>query len=367
MAAAGSRNVKVGAFVLAGLLLLGLVVFLLGQERSLFSPRVTFHTSFGDVGGLKVGAPVRLGGIDIGQVAGIRYSSSDPSDSTIYVDFWVTSAAASRVRTDAKARIATKGLLGDKMLEVTVGVNEAAVSPGAEVPSEPGIDVMGRVTGMADRAEVVMDNIARATKPLGDEQLHKDLQSSVASLNAILNEVAHGQGYPKRFLSDPSEAERISRTIDRFERTADEAQATLAEIRGILVQVKKGPGFAHDVIYGDGPKGLPEVAALATEVTTTLKSVRESKSLAHDMLYGGSGGTDDTIANVARITSDVQAIVSDVRAGKGTLGGLLVDPSVYEDVKVVLGNVQRNDVLRALVRYSIQKDTPTPRAEVSKK
>jgi phospholipid/cholesterol/gamma-HCH transport system substrate-binding protein len=367
MASGGARNVKVGVFVLSGLMLLGLVVFLLGQERNLFSPRVTFHTSFADVGGLKVGAPVRLGGIDIGQVAAVRYSASDPNDSTIYVDFWVSSAASSRVRTDAKARIATKGLLGDKMLEVTVGASETPAPADAEVPGEAGIDVMGRVTGMADKAEVVMDNIARATKPLGDEQLHRDLQSSVASLNAILNEVAHGQGYPKRFLSDPSEAERISRTIERFERTADEAQSTLAEIRGIVAHVRTGPGFAHDVIYGDGPKGLTEVATLASEVTTTLKGVRESKSLAHDLLYGGSGGADDTVANVARITSDVQAIVADVRAGKGTLGGLLVDPSLYEDVKVVLGNVQRNDVLRALVRYSIQKDTPKPRAEVSGK
>jgi phospholipid/cholesterol/gamma-HCH transport system substrate-binding protein len=45
-----------------------------------------------------------------------------------------------------------------------------------------------------------------------------------------------------------------------------------------------------------------------------------------------------------------------VRAGKGTVGALLVDPSVYEDLKMVLGNVERNRALRALVRYSIKKD-----------
>jgi hypothetical protein len=36
----------------------------------------------------------------------------------------------------------------------------------------------------------------------------------------------------------------------------------------------------------------------------------------------------------------------------------LVDPSVYEDLKMLLGNVQRNQALRALVRYSIQRDAP---------
>jgi hypothetical protein len=53
-----------------------------------------------------------------------------------------------------------------------------------------------------------------------------------------------------------------------------------------------------------------------------------------------------------------------MRQGKGTLGALLVDPSVYEDLKMLLGNVQRNQALRALVRYSIQKDDGAPAVEV---
>jgi phospholipid/cholesterol/gamma-HCH transport system substrate-binding protein len=57
--------------------------------------------------------------------------------------------------------------------------------------------------------------------------------------------------------------------------------------------------------------------------------------------------------NLGVMSDDLRQIVADLRAGKGTVGALLVDPSVYEDLKRVLGDVQRNDVLRALVRYSI--------------
>ena len=53
-----------------------------------------------------------------------------------------------------------------------------------------------------------------------------------------------------------------------------------------------------------------------------------------------------------------------MRQGKGTVGALLVDPSVYEDMKMVLGNVERNDVLRALVRYSIKQDEKKPEVQV---
>ena len=56
------------------------------------------------------------------------------------------------------------------------------------------------------------------------------------------------------------------------------------------------------------------------------------------------------------MSDDLRQIVADLRAGKGTLGALLVDPSVYEDLKMVLGNVERNKALRALVRYSIRRD-----------
>jgi phospholipid/cholesterol/gamma-HCH transport system substrate-binding protein len=62
------------------------------------------------------------------------------------------------------------------------------------------------------------------------------------------------------------------------------------------------------------------------------------------------------------MSDDLRVIVHNLREGKGTLGALLVDPSVYEDIKSVVGNVERNQVLRALVRYSIKADEtrPTP-------
>ena len=67
------------------------------------------------------------------------------------------------------------------------------------------------------------------------------------------------------------------------------------------------------------------------------------------------------------ITADLRDIVRDMKQGKGTIGALLVDPSIYEDMKRVLGNVERNSVLRALVRYSIKQDQGQPKVEVSPK
>jgi phospholipid/cholesterol/gamma-HCH transport system substrate-binding protein len=62
------------------------------------------------------------------------------------------------------------------------------------------------------------------------------------------------------------------------------------------------------------------------------------------------------MSNVNAMSDDLRAIVADVRQGKGTIGALLVDPTVYEDLKAAIGNVERNEVLRAFVRYSIKAD-----------
>jgi phospholipid/cholesterol/gamma-HCH transport system substrate-binding protein len=66
------------------------------------------------------------------------------------------------------------------------------------------------------------------------------------------------------------------------------------------------------------------------------------------------------IENLTAMSQDLRLIVADVRAGRGTIGGLLVDPSIYEDVKRLVGNLERNEILRALVRYSIREDEPRP-------
>jgi phospholipid/cholesterol/gamma-HCH transport system substrate-binding protein len=363
-----SRNVAVGIFVLVGLLLSGVVIFLIGDERRLFNSSESYSTSFPDVQGLKAGAPVRMGGIDIGHVDDVGYSTKDGKDTTIYVKFSIVKSEARRIRTDSKARIATKGLLGDKIIEITKGSDASdSIKPNSYVESEQPEDMFGAINSTADAAKLAIKNIEKATEPLANPELHKDIRGSVASMNKILGDVANGNGYAHKLLSDPEEAERLSRTVANLERTTAELSTTIGEVRSIVARVETGPGFTHELIYGAGPQPqIEEFGNAAHELALTLEGVRKNESIAHDLLYGGKGDTAQALANINAITGDIRSIVADVKAGKGTIGGFLVDPSVYEDVKTVLGNVQRNDVLRALVRYSIKHDEKAPEVRVAK-
>jgi phospholipid/cholesterol/gamma-HCH transport system substrate-binding protein len=356
-----ARDLKVGLFVLAGLLFSAVVIFLIGDERRLFSSSVSFKTKFADVQGLKAGAPIRMGGIDIGHVESVGYGK-DPADSTVYVSLDIVESEAGRIRTDSKVRIVNKGLLGDKMIEITKGQASTNVAPGGEIKSDEPDDYLAKASGMAEKADDVMDNLKDISKNFADEKLHKDIRESVANLNKVLSQVSDGEGYPHRLLTDKDEADRISRTVASMEQVSSELTLTLRETNAIIRRIQRGPGFAHDVIYGDGPrKEVEQFGSAAEEVALTLKGIRESDSFVHDALYGGKGDGAEALANVTALTGDLRAIMADVRAGKGTVGALLVDPSVYEDLKAVLGNVERNDVLRALVRRRRRSRHPRPR------
>jgi phospholipid/cholesterol/gamma-HCH transport system substrate-binding protein len=142
--------------------------------------------------------------------------------------------------------------------------------------------------------------------------------------------------------------------------SAAELNQLLRSVRAVVDRVRTGPGFVHEVIYEEsGSQALSQVGGAAEEVGLALKGIREGDSFAHGMLYEKESA--EMVDNLNRASADLQAIVEDVRAGKGTLGAFLVDPSVYEDVKVLLGNVGRNRSLRALVRYSIQQDEDSGR------
>src|SRR5260370_24510218 len=132
------REFKVGLFVIFGLSLTMLAVFLVGDIRRLWDRKVEYGTAFEDVAGLKPGAPVRMGGLDIGTVTRVGHDR-DLADTRIYVQMSIIKREAARIRTDSVAHVVNKGLLGDKMVELTIGSpQKPQLSPvGLMPPEEP--------------------------------------------------------------------------------------------------------------------------------------------------------------------------------------------------------------------------------------
>jgi phospholipid/cholesterol/gamma-HCH transport system substrate-binding protein len=268
-------------------------------------------------------------------------------DTRIYVELSVSKKDAARIRGNTVARVVNKGLLGDKMMELSVGSPEAAqLDPKSLIPSEEPADIFAS-------ASEAIDRLRPLAAALGDPQFGTDVQGSVADVHALLDAAAHGHGLVHQIFFDMEASNRVDQTIAKLAQSAERLDRTLNDVEDIADRVRTGSGIAHAVLYDDKLSG--DAAGVLSELHASLRAVREGPGLAHSLVYG-DGATERALANVGAISDDLRAIVSGVRQGKGTLGALLVDPTVYEDLKSAIGNVERNAVLRALVRYSIRAD-----------
>jgi phospholipid/cholesterol/gamma-HCH transport system substrate-binding protein len=361
-----NRSLKVGGFVFVALILATFAVFLIGDNRRAWDRKVTYKARFNDVVGLKSGSAVRMGGIDVGSVTDVAHGDS-AEDAKIYVTIAVARNEARRVRPDTVARVVNKGLLGDKMIDLAGGDPAKSPAPdGSFIASEQDPSDMGKaiekMTDVAKKADLTMDAIKRTSEQLADPQMAEDIKGSVRSLRAILDGVANNKdGAAHKMIFDPEEGRRIDHILANLDASSANLAAISSDAREVTARAKTGPGLMHTLVYDD-QLGASTTGTMV-ELNKSLVALRTGNGLGHAIVYGDDS-TQHVMGNVSAMSDDLREIVSNVKAGRGTIGGLLVDPSVYEDVKALVGNLERNQVLRALVRYSIKQNEGRPHADV---
>src|SRR5260370_12613944 len=114
-----NKNVSVGVFVVGGLLLFGLGMFLIGDRRQAFGQRIEYYSEFRNLAGLSNGAKVRVGGMDAGEVIGIIVPDSPPS--RFRVRWRISARLRGLVRTDSVVTVDTEGVVGGTYLSVRPG------------------------------------------------------------------------------------------------------------------------------------------------------------------------------------------------------------------------------------------------------
>jgi phospholipid/cholesterol/gamma-HCH transport system substrate-binding protein len=358
-----SRQLKVGLFVILGLALTLVGVFLIGDTRGLWQSKVQFRTAFNDVAGLKPGAPVRTGGLDIGGVTSVDHSSNS-GDARVFVTMNISKKESARIRSDTVAHVVNKGLLGDKMIDLSVGSPDSPpLDPKQLMPSEEPSDVFSAANRVASVTAEAIERIAPLAQALGDPKLAADIKGSIADLHSLLDATVHGDGTVHRLFFDHREADQFSALLLRLEGASARLDGILVDVQDYTGHLRQGPGIAHALVY-DGEMSKDAVGTM-TELHEDLRAIREGNGLAHALLYGDSS-SQHVMGNLNAMSDDMRSIVGNIRQGKGTLGALIADPTLYEDLRSVVGNVDRNEVLRALVRYSIKADEAHPPPHVSR-
>jgi phospholipid/cholesterol/gamma-HCH transport system substrate-binding protein len=350
--------VRVGFFVAVAMGLAGLIVFLIGQETRLFEKEVTYRTYFENVEGLSEQSPVWLGGLEVGRVDGVDFPSK-PGEKRLEVRIKLSAEHAQRVRLDSVARLASLGVLGDKAVDITVGsFEQPQVEPGGEIPSAPGGDLSSLMRGAAQVMEdsiAVSRTVRKAVEAYADPQVAEDVAASVHSLRLLLEEVEKGDGALHALIYDKQTGREVRQLMANASRTAARMDGALAHVEALLGEVRHGKGTAHALFYDpEGAKALSELGAAAGQLAGLLEDAKKNPdSAVHQLVYGDAG---NMLADLGSAAADIKQVTSMVARGEGSLGGILKDPTVYEDLREVVGNVRRNRVLRALVRFAIDNN-----------
>ncbi|MBK7778022.1 MAG: MCE family protein [Sandaracinaceae bacterium] len=357
-------QLRVGLFVTFALALIAFLAFVVGAQQNLFTRKTEFVAIFETVDGLRPGSVVTVAGVNVGSIDSVEFMD----DGRIEVRFSVVNDAAALIRGRAGATagtyeegtsqvsIGSKGMLGDKLMQITVGLRALPLwDPEQPLPASTSGDLMTAASNAMAEVQGTAENLRLATDPFRDQVFSRDVARVAANVARITDMMADGNGAVQHLLTDEATAAELDATLGNLRATSDEFARTSRSIRRIAEEIERGDGTAHALIYGDeGRVALVNIGRATDEVATLLEAVRTGDGTAHDVIYGNAG--EELIANLTRASDDIAAITADVRAGRGTIGGLLQDPSIYEDIKRLVGDLERNEILRALVRYSVRRD-----------
>ncbi len=325
-------EVKVGLFVVGTFVLGAIGVLLLGKSKHVFEPRVQLHATFADVAGLVQGAPVRLSGVNVGTVSQIMFVRAEPRPQ-IRVDLQISTSSIGLVRADSVARISGQGLLGDKIVEISVGsLSAAPIGPGGEIKTAaaPDLDkMMQQAAAVLDDTRRVADRAAAAVEQFADPKTIAEVRESVLHIHGLLHATEKGQGLAHALFFDKRTADELTRLETNLARLSEHVDRGVQHLDAVLA--------ATD---GDGKQLLNNVSRAARSVGQTADEIQRSH----------------VVANLEHASGDLAAMTGYMKAGRGTLGALVVDPTVYEQLVQVLGGVGRSRILRALVRYAISRD-----------
>jgi len=183
-------KVRLGLFIIGGIALFVLAIFIIGRQQNLFNPVFKVTANFNNVSGLQVGNNIRFSGINIGVVDNIQIIN----DSTVKVDMLIRQNVQEFIKSDSQASIGSEGIIGDRLIIISQGSSDAPVIRNGQQIS--------------------------SVEPIETDEIMAGLNVSVVNAAIITNELAEimmkinsGEGTIGRLLQDSTIAENLNMTI----------------------------------------------------------------------------------------------------------------------------------------------------------
>lgn len=281
------NNIKLGVFVVGGILFLILMLYMIGKNENLFGAKIPLKTQFRNAQGLLPGNNIRYSGIEVGTVKSVTIIN----DTTIEVLMLLKENMRGYIRKNAIASIGTDGLIGNKLINITPSEGAAPfVSEGDTLPSKKPLDPDDMLRVLSETNDVIylvvddlrksiqrINNSAALWHLLSDESVPENLRRSlvevrrasagvnnmIGDLQTVVDHVQHGKGALGTVLYDTSFSRNLNEAMVKVRIIGEQADTLSQQISTLASSIQQ------DVEEGEGP-----VHALLKdkEITTKLNN-----------------------------------------------------------------------------------------------
>jgi phospholipid/cholesterol/gamma-HCH transport system substrate-binding protein len=283
-------QLKVGVLVIVALSALAALIFLMsGNTGGFWTSKLTLRSYFENSAGLKVGAPVNLQGVTVGNVKEIRIAAGHRL-TPVEVIMKINADRAHDIRTDSKTSLETVGVLGDTVVDIDSRLAHGGPAQNGQelkTTETPNLqDVIQASQGTIERLDTILDQV---------NTLVDSLNSTKGSIGMLIN--------------DPTLYKRALSTLNQLSAIVDSVSSGQGSIGKLL---------KDDTLYTD----LKQATHGMNQIVTTINSGQGSigKLLKDDSLYN----------NLKESTHNLNDILATINAGKGSLGILTKDPKFAE-------------------------------------
>lgn len=363
-------QLRVGIFVLFGLLVLAFLILNSTGDFNPFEKKLILKARFAAADGLKEGSEVQLAGVRIGKVREVVLLPPDsPEESKIEAVMAVDSELngkpiTERIRTDSTAQlIAVSVLANDKIINISPGtakgspvasehILESSEAISINQLTKTGNDLLQQINKLAVPANEILNKANQGEGTIGrivnDESLYRNLDSTVAEtkltmvkLQTTIDRINKGDGTAGQLINNPELYENLNRTITQLE--------------AISADIKAGKGTAgkfvtDDALYNETRAAVIDLRTTAAKVNAIADDLKVitgdvaggtgslGKFLKDEQLYENAR---DTLAKFNSTAARLETILGDAQAGKGTIGRLVTDETLYNNINQTASNINQ--------------------------
>lgn len=289
-----SEKIKLGFFVISGLLLFVLVVYFIGNKQKMFGSTDHITAVFSNVNGLQLGNNVRYSGVNIGTVRAIEMIN----DTTIRVDMLIDQAVFPHIKKNALASIGSDGLVGSMVINILPGKgDQQQIEPGDVIQSSDRI----RTEELLNTLSVTNKNAALLT----------------ADLLKITKEINQGKGSLGTLLNDTLMASDLKQTMNYLKMTSKGTTETVENANKLVVAL----GAKNSVI------GVLNDPVVAQKIKTIVLSLDQSSQ------------------EINKLVTNLNATVLNIKNGDGAINYLSNDPHLVKKIDSTMTNLNKATLL----------------------